>query len=86
MLERIGFKGTVPASFEALPLSAHIEVHIEQGPILEAENLPIGVVTGVQGILLPNSCLLQMTYIPVSDVVDQCPPPRTQATLRDNSS
>ena len=48
-LERIAFKGTVPASFEETPLSAHIEVHIEQGPILEAENLPIGVVTGVQG-------------------------------------
>jgi allantoate deiminase len=26
---------------------AYIEAHIEQGPVLEAENLPIGVVTGV---------------------------------------
>jgi allantoate deiminase len=26
---------------------AYIEAHIEQGPVLEAENLPIGVVTGI---------------------------------------
>jgi N-carbamoyl-L-amino-acid hydrolase len=29
---------------------AHFELHIEQGPILESRNLPIGIVTGVQGI------------------------------------
>ncbi len=28
---------------------AYIEPHIEQGPILEAENLPIGIVTGITG-------------------------------------
>jgi allantoate deiminase len=26
---------------------AYVEAHIEQGPVLEAENLPIGVVTGI---------------------------------------
>jgi N-carbamoyl-L-amino-acid hydrolase len=31
-------------------LGAHFELHIEQGPILEAEDKIIGVVTGVQGI------------------------------------
>lgn len=31
------------------PLSAYIEPHIEQGPELEARNLSIGVVTGIQG-------------------------------------
>ncbi len=31
-------------------LSAHFELHIEQGPILEAEARTIGVVTGVQSI------------------------------------
>ena len=31
-------------------LGAHIELHIEQGPILEAENKQIGIVRGVQGI------------------------------------
>jgi allantoate deiminase len=28
---------------------AYLEVHIEQGPVLEARNLPIGVVTGISG-------------------------------------
>lgn len=52
-LSRIGFKGDAPASLNKL--SAHFEVHIEQGPILEAENKPIGVVTGVQGESFPGS-------------------------------
>src|SRR5262249_17354068 len=30
--------------------AAHFELHIEQGPILEAENQEIGAVTGVQGM------------------------------------
>jgi N-carbamoyl-L-amino-acid hydrolase len=32
-----------------LPLSAYVEAHIEQGPVLEAKGLPVGVVTGIQG-------------------------------------
>ncbi|MCH9691765.1 MAG: Zn-dependent hydrolase [Gammaproteobacteria bacterium] len=47
-LERIGYAGTVAAS--PMPIAAAFEVHIEQGPILEAEGKVIGVVTGVQGI------------------------------------
>ncbi|MBA8910542.1 M20 family metallo-hydrolase [Aminobacter ciceronei] len=31
--------------------SGYIEAHIEQGPVLEASNTPIGVVTGIQGII-----------------------------------
>jgi len=31
------------------PIGAYIEPHIEQGPRLEAEAVPIGVVTGIQG-------------------------------------
>ena len=31
------------------PYHAFVEAHIEQGPILEAEGIPIGVVTGIQG-------------------------------------
>jgi N-carbamoyl-L-amino-acid hydrolase len=31
------------------PISAFVELHIEQGPILEREGAPIGVVTAVQG-------------------------------------
>ncbi|MDT4830632.1 N-carbamoyl-L-amino-acid hydrolase [compost metagenome] len=47
-LARIGYLGECEAS--ARPLAASFEVHIEQGPILEAEGLQVGVVTGVQGI------------------------------------
>ena len=47
-LERIGYSGKTPAS--AFPVRAALEVHIEQGPILEKEDLQIGVVTGVQGM------------------------------------
>ncbi|AQS86966.1 N-carbamyl-L-amino acid amidohydrolase [Neoasaia chiangmaiensis NBRC 101099] len=32
------------------PLAAYFELHIEQGPILEAEERVIGIVTGVQGM------------------------------------
>ncbi|KAH7136395.1 hypothetical protein EDB81DRAFT_802072 [Dactylonectria macrodidyma] len=48
-LERIGYLGNVPASFEATPMGAHFELHIEQGPILERGSKKIGVVQGVQG-------------------------------------
>ena len=47
-LERIGYKGKHKAG--AIKFSAMFELHIEQGPILEAENKMIGVVTGVQGM------------------------------------
>lgn len=47
-LERIGFRGTQPARVE--PPHAYVECHIEQGPELLQEDLPIGVVTGVQSI------------------------------------
>ena len=47
-LERIGYRGKVRAG--AIKFQAMFELHIEQGPILEAENKTIGVVTGVQGM------------------------------------
>ena len=47
-LERIGFLGSHLASYEAQPIAAHFELHIEQGPILEDERRKIGVVTGGQ--------------------------------------
>jgi N-carbamoyl-L-amino-acid hydrolase len=47
-LEAIGAKG--PERCGDHPLSAFFELHIEQGPILEAEGLDIGAVTGVQGM------------------------------------
>lgn len=47
-LERIGYLGSTPASYETIPMAAHFELHIEQGPILEAEKRKVGVVEGVQ--------------------------------------
>lgn len=47
-LERIGFLGTAPEVIAAP--HAYVECHIEQGPILRAQNLDLGVVTGVQAI------------------------------------
>jgi N-carbamoyl-L-amino-acid hydrolase len=47
-LDRIGYRGESPCGAHAL--GAHFELHIEQGPILEAEGKTIGIVTGVQGI------------------------------------
>ena len=47
-LERLGYLGEVACSHEATPMAAHFELHIEQGPILEAEERKVGVVQGVQ--------------------------------------
>jgi N-carbamoyl-L-amino-acid hydrolase len=47
-LERIGWKGDETVG--ARRMKAFFELHIEQGPILEAEGLDIGVVTHGQGL------------------------------------
>lgn len=47
-LERIGYLGDVEANYKASPMAAHFELHIEQGPILEAEGRRVGIVEGVQ--------------------------------------
>jgi N-carbamoyl-L-amino-acid hydrolase len=47
-LQRIGYAGPIPCP--GLPPHAYVELHIEQGPVLEAEGVTIGAVTGVQGI------------------------------------
>lgn len=47
-LERIGYLGSTPASHKSVPMGAHFELHIEQGPVLEAHGQKIGVVQGVQ--------------------------------------
>ncbi|RFD18548.1 Zn-dependent hydrolase [Komagataeibacter melaceti] len=46
-LEAIGYRGNEACGQH--PVRAYFELHIEQGPILEAENKTIGIVTGVQG-------------------------------------
>lgn len=47
-LQRIGYHGSIPCSSAATPLAAHFELHIEQGPLLEAAQQRIGIVEGVQ--------------------------------------
>jgi len=47
-LARIGYVGGMPCP--ARPPAAFVELHIEQGPVLESEGVTIGAVTGVQGI------------------------------------
>lgn len=47
-LDRIGYRGTTPCPGSSP--HAFVELHIEQGPVLEAEGVQIGAVTGVQGI------------------------------------
>jgi N-carbamoyl-L-amino-acid hydrolase len=47
-LARIGYQGD--AAHRPLPATAYLELHIEQGPVLEARGLPAGVVGGIVGI------------------------------------
>ncbi|MDH2420029.1 allantoate amidohydrolase [Cobetia amphilecti] len=50
-LERFGLSGqtAAKASLQEDPPLGYLEVHIEQGPVLEAENLALGTVTGIAG-------------------------------------
>ena len=47
-IDSIGYRGAMPVGNR--PMAAYFELHIEQGPYLEAEGQTIGVVTLVQGI------------------------------------
>lgn len=47
-LRRIGYAGTAPLG--AHRPTAYVELHIEQGPVLDAEGLIIGAVENLQGI------------------------------------
>jgi beta-ureidopropionase / N-carbamoyl-L-amino-acid hydrolase len=47
-LRRIGYAGTHEPGF--LKPHAYIELHIEQGPVLEREGIPVGAVQNLQGI------------------------------------
>ncbi|MCP5092678.1 MAG: Zn-dependent hydrolase [Gammaproteobacteria bacterium] len=37
------------AHLDPAALGAYLELHIEQGPVLETEGLPVGIVTGIRG-------------------------------------
>ena len=47
-LARIGYAGDAPVG--AIAAHCYLELHIEQGPVLDAGGVAIGAVTGVQGI------------------------------------
>ncbi|RCX26357.1 Zn-dependent hydrolase [Thioalbus denitrificans] len=49
-LERIGYAGAAPVGAAVNPVHAYVELHVEQGPVLELEGVAIGAVEGVQGI------------------------------------
>ncbi|MBT6093544.1 MAG: Zn-dependent hydrolase [Rhodospirillaceae bacterium] len=46
-LERIGYAGSEACG--GFPIKAYFENHIEQGPLLEQEGIPVGAVVGAQG-------------------------------------
>lgn len=54
-LQRIGYAGSSPVG--APQVDSFVELHIEQGPVLEQESKQIGVVEGVQGI-----CWMEFTF------------------------
>jgi N-carbamoyl-L-amino-acid hydrolase len=55
-LSRIGYAGAAPVGRPTV--HAYVELHIEQGPVLEAEGFRIGAVEGVQGISWSEFTLL----------------------------
>ena len=50
-LEKSGFKGKEENRLDPSKTKALVELHIEQGPVLEAEGVDIGVVEGVCGMI-----------------------------------
>ncbi|MDR0925033.1 MAG: Zn-dependent hydrolase [Hungatella sp.] len=50
-LEKSGFKGREENRLDPSKTKALVELHIEQGPVLEAEGIDIGVVEGVCGMI-----------------------------------
>jgi N-carbamoyl-L-amino-acid hydrolase len=47
-LQKVGYGGTAPCG--TTPVHAYVELHVEQGPVLDLEGITIGAVDGVQGI------------------------------------
>ncbi|WP_129114699.1 Zn-dependent hydrolase [Halegenticoccus tardaugens] len=48
-LESIGYRGDAPVGPDG-DLHAYLELHVEQGPVLENEGVDIGVVEGIKGM------------------------------------
>ena len=49
-MARIGLDSTLTKARESNTIKAFLELHIEQGPILEEKNIPIGVVEAIVGL------------------------------------
>jgi len=49
-LEAVGLADKAAARFDPAIHPAYLEAHIEQGPVLEAKGLPIGIVTTIVGV------------------------------------
>ncbi|MFT7624390.1 MAG: N-carbamoyl-L-amino-acid hydrolase [Myxococcota bacterium] len=49
-LARTGGAGSAPVGAEHFPVHAFVELHVEQGPLLEEDGIDIGAVESVQGI------------------------------------
>ncbi len=45
------------AAFDSAAVRGYVEVHIEQGPVLSSENLPVGVVTSIAGSTRNRVCV-----------------------------
>ncbi|EPQ61253.1 N-carbamoyl-L-amino acid hydrolase [Gloeophyllum trabeum ATCC 11539] len=60
-LKRIGYAGEVEASHRTNPLSAHFEIHIEQGSRLEKAGKEVGIVDSSQGMVWYNVSLRGFT-------------------------
>jgi N-carbamoyl-L-amino-acid hydrolase len=54
-LRRIGYAGDMPCG--AIVPHAYVELHIEQGPVMEAEGIEIGAVQDLQGISWQEFCI-----------------------------
>ncbi len=50
-MEEAGFDPEAVRAGHSLlgPVGAYLELHIEQGPVLDAERIPVGIVTGIPG-------------------------------------
>ncbi|MBN8203561.1 Zn-dependent hydrolase [Bacillus sp. NTK034] len=49
-MEKIGLDPSLPKARSQESVKAYLELHIEQGPILEEKNIPIGVVEAIVGL------------------------------------
>lgn len=49
-MEKIGLDPSLPKKRDPKTMKAYLELHIEQGPILEEQNIPIGVVEAIVGL------------------------------------